>query len=405
MSRLLVLSDCYPKDLSHGRHLRVHHLCQELGRKHECFLVDFEGKGEAAPAGIFGGRISLPGIPQKAQRSLRRLFRRSNARYLEMSVPRWWRQTLQDCTRALERWDCSAVLSFAPPIAEVAAALPVFRVLDWPDSATLTYRRRLAVNGTGRTLPKRWLASLQARRQRGREAVLVNLFDLTVTIAEPDRRVLLEVAGVAPDRVRVVPNGVAESALQVGGSDSPRENSIIFWGNLDFPPNASAVRWFHHHVWRTYLGGRGLQWHIVGGKATADIKALASEPDITLHGFVDDLYSLACRQGLMINPMVEGSGLKNKVLEAFAMGLPVVSTAMGMEAIDAEDGRYCRIADNPEEFAAAVLDIFARPSRAQQIAAAARQLVHDRYTWAAAGAKLTALLEAAGNASVRASAA
>lgn len=372
---------------------------------HECFLLDFEGKGEGAPAGIFAGRASLPGIPDKAQRSLRRLFRMSNARYLEMSAPRWWRRTLQECNAALERWSCTAALSLAPPIAEVTAALPVFRVLDWPDSATLTYRRRRAVSGTGATFPLRWLASLQARRQRSREAVLINRFDLTMTIAEPDRRVLLEVAGVGPDRVRVVPNGVAADALQVATGSSPREHSLIFWGNLDFPPNASAVRWFHRAVWQPYLAGRGLEWHIVGARAAADIGALASEPGVTVHGFVEDLYGLARRQGLMINPMVEGSGLKNKVLEAFAIGLPVVSTSMGVDAIDAEDGRYCRVADEPAEFAAAILDLLARPAQAETLAVAARQLVHSRFTWAAAAQALAELLEGAGDRPKQASAA
>jgi glycosyltransferase involved in cell wall biosynthesis len=249
------------------------------------------------------------------------------------------------------------------------------------------------------------MAALQARRQREREAALVNCFDLTVTIAEPDRRVLLDVAGIAPERVRVVPNGVDENALCAGADSLPRGQSIIFWGNLDFPPNASAVRWFHRSVWQPHLAGRGLEWHIAGAGATADIKALRSEPGIILHGFVDDLYGLARRQGLMVNPMVEGSGLKNKVLESFAIGLPVVSTSMGMEAIDAEDGRYCRIADGPAEFAAAVLDLLSRPAHAEALSVAARQLVYSRYTWAVAGQALAELLGVAGDRRVQASAA
>jgi len=405
MSRYLVVSDCYPADLSHGRTLRVHHLCLELARKHECYLVDFEGKGEAAASGMFAGRISLPPVPAKSHRSLRRMFRMSNARYLELSSPKWWKQAVHDCQVAFDRWECSAALSFAPSIAEVTAALNGFRVLDWLDSATLTYRRRLAVSGTGRTLPERWIAGLQARRQRQREAALVNCFDLTVTIAEPDRRVLLDVAGIEPERVRVVPNGVDEKALCAGADRPPPGRSIIFWGNLDFPPNASAVRWFYRSVWQPHLVGRGLEWHIAGAGAAADIKALASEPGIILHGFVDDLYGLARQQGLMVNPMVEGSGLKNKVLESFAIGLPVVSTSMGMEAIDAEDGRYCRIADGPAEFAAAVLDLLSRPAHAEALSVAARQLVYSRYTWTVAGEALAEILGVAGDHRVQASAA
>jgi glycosyltransferase involved in cell wall biosynthesis len=401
MTRYLVLSDCYPADLSHGRHLRVHHLCQQLGTQHECFLVDFDGLGESARPGIFAGRVSLPPRPPKAQHSLWRLFRRSNARYIEISAPRWWEQSVRDCEAAISRWGCKAVLSFAPSIAEVSAALSIPRVLDWPDSATLTYRRRLAAGGTGTTVAQRWLAALQARRQRGREAELVNRFDLTLTIAEPDRRTLLEVARVSPDRIRVVPNGVTEEALDRAADDSRRERSIVFWGNLDFPPNSSAVRWFHRYVWSPHLANSGLTWHIVGANPNPDVLSLGSEARIQVHGFVEDLYGFARRQGVMVNPMVQGSGLKNKILEAFALRLPVVSTALGVEAFNAEDGRHCRIADTPEEFAAAVLDLFARPDYARSLAIEARNLVQSQFTWYAAGRTLAHSLESVGDRSSR----
>lgn len=405
MARYLVISDRYPDDLSHGRHLRVHHLCRELGRKHECFLVDFQGAGEDAPPGIFAGRLSLPDRPAREQRSLRRLFRVSNARYLEMSAPDWLHDATTAGQQIIERWGCRAVVSFAPPIAEVAAGLRAPRVLDWPDSSTLIWRRRLAAHGSELGLRRRWVEGLQAHRQRGRESALVKCFDLTITIAEPDRDVLLEVGGVAADRVRVVPNGVSEQALRTSPQPGMRENSVVFWGNLDFPPNASAVRWFHRQVWRPLLAGSGITWHIVGANAAPDIVAMGNEPGICVHGYVAELFTLARGQGVMINPMVEGSGLRNKVLEAFALGLPVVSTTLGADAFGIEDGRHCCIADAPTEFAFAVRDLLEQPARAQRIAINARELVHRRFTWPAAGKALVEALEYAYSDSSRARAA
>ena len=70
-------------------------------------------------------------------------------------------------------------------------------------------------------------------------------------------------------------------------------------------------------------------------------------PNVHFHGFVDDLFSLP-RKRRMVNPMIEGSGLKNKVLEALAIYLPVVSTHMGVEAINGKEGRHFLVADDPE---------------------------------------------------------
>jgi glycosyltransferase involved in cell wall biosynthesis len=132
---------------------------------------------------------------------------------------------------------------------------------------------------------------------------------------------------------------------------------------------------------------------------------MGNEPGIRVHGFVADLFALAHGQGVMINPMVEGSGLKNKVLEAFALGLPVVSTTLGADAFGIEDGRHCRIADAPVDFASAVRDLLEQPAHAQRIASNARELVHRRFTWPAAGKALLEALEYAAGGSLRARAA
>ena len=93
----------------------------------------------------------------------------------------------------------------------------------------------------------------------------------------------------------------------------------------------------------------------------------------------------------MINPMVEGSGLKNKVLEAFACRVPVVSTPLGIEAIDAMPGRHYVKADSPGDFAEAVTSLLADPAYASEIAEAARLLVESKYRWSAIGDQLDGL--------------
>ena len=95
----------------------------------------------------------------------------------------------------------------------------------------------------------------------------------------------------------------------------------------------------------------------------------------------------------MVNPMVEGSGLKNKVLEAFALGIPVVSTCLGVEGIDVEPGTHCAVSDSPKEFASAVLGFLDSEDEARRISQAARALVVDSYSWQRAGSMLLGVID------------
>ena len=102
----------------------------------------------------------------------------------------------------------------------------------------------------------------------------------------------------------------------------------------------------------------------------------------------------------MVNPMIEGSGLKNKVLEAFACRLPVISTTIGIEAIGAGCGQVSIVADEAEKFADGVIRVLDDRALGNEISTNARRLVEDNYTWETVGARLNELFTVAlGNAS------
>ena len=94
----------------------------------------------------------------------------------------------------------------------------------------------------------------------------------------------------------------------------------------------------------------------------------------------------------MINPMIEGSGLKNKVLEALAVNLPVVTTRMGVEAINGKEGRDFLVADDPEEFARHVESVLDDGSIRSALASAGRQLVESQYAWPTIAKQLDELI-------------
>jgi glycosyltransferase involved in cell wall biosynthesis len=130
---------------------------------------------------------------------------------------------------------------------------------------------------------------------------------------------------------------------------------------------------------------------IAGRDPAPSIAALANDPLVTVTGFVDDMRPWLARAGVMICPMVMGSGIKNKVLEALAMARPVVATTMGVEALDVTSGHELAIADTPEAFAAATVALLRDPASRRRMGVAGRELVLRQYTWDACAASYDAI--------------
>ena len=104
---------------------------------------------------------------------------------------------------------------------------------------------------------------------------------------------------------------------------------------------------------------------------------------ITVPGYVEDIEPLYQQAGVFIAPLRSGSGVRVKILEAMARGVPVVSTSIGADGLDVEDGVHLLIADSPTAFADAVGRILTDPALAAALAAAGRQRMLERYDWRA----------------------
>lgn len=394
MARTLILCGGYPDDLSSGADLRFQNLCKQLASRHECFFVGLgeipRGANPQQDIGVCDAAM-LPKFPTSGRSPLRHI-RLTNTHFLKRSSPGYLREMQQRISKLLEQWDVQVVVCLVPPAAEMLSHVELPRLLDYCDSRTLTFRRILENRGHELSLRERSGILTMYYRQRARERALVREFDVTTTISGADRDCLLEVSGVDADKVVVIPNGVSGAALATAPATGEAKRSVVFWGNLDFPPNWTAVEYFYRQVFLPYLAEQDVEFHLIGKGADDSIRAIAEHPNVHLHGFVDDLYAEIASHGAMVNPMVEGSGLKNKVLEAFACHLPVVSTTMGIEAVGAEAGTHHLVADDPEAFAAAVLRCLDDADLAASLTAAARQFVERHFEWDAIGDRLDRLV-------------
>ena len=395
MARLLILNNEYPADRTHGQHLRIHALCRELLRAHDCYFVSFSEQAAESSAHEdlpFTEEVYLS-RPEKKNRSLLRHIRLSSARFLEQSSPDYFQRTVAQLRKLASEWDVDVLVNFSTGFGEVGKEIDLPRVLDYVDSGTLYIERALAQRGREMGVRKRLLSKLQLIRQSARDRELLGMYDFVTTIAEPDRKRMLEVSGLPHDRVVVIPNGVAADFLQRPTAAIQRSRSLVFWGNLDFPPNWTAIRHFYRNIFVPFLAEKGIEWHIIGKGSDGRLNEVAAHPQVHMAGFQPDLVSYVADKGVMINPMTEGGGLKNKVLESFAMNTPIVSSSMGVEAIDGVEGEHYLVADTPEDFANCVLRLLDDKQLASAMTEAANRFVRESYTWQVVGRRFADVIQ------------
>jgi polysaccharide biosynthesis protein PslH len=189
--------------------------------------------------------------------------------------------------------------------------------------------------------------------------------------------------------VRLVPNGVDCAAYAEVAAGRPRASLadpvIVYVGALSWTPNVLAARFLAAEVLpavRKQFPRATLQ--VIGRSPTADALELQHQPGVTVLGSVPDVRPYLAAASVLAVPLEAGGGTRLKILEAFAAGLPVVSTAVGCEGIEAEHGRHLVVADRPD-FGPAICTLLADPAGAEAMASRARMLARSRYDWGVVG--------------------
>ncbi|MBI4759040.1 MAG: glycosyltransferase [Chloroflexi bacterium] len=245
-----------------------------------------------------------------------------------------------------------------------------------------------------RRYPLRWAGALysfiQWRKLRAYEAMVCRSFDKVIAVSEADRNALHRI--VPQVDIAVVPNGVdcALFSSQVPADAYPapesrikHEASLIFTGTMDFRPNIDAVTWFCQEVLPLIKKDIfHVHFYIVGKSPPPEVRRLGEDPAVTVTGYVDDVRPYMIHSRVYVVPLRMGSGTRLKVLQAMAMGIPVVSTTAGAEGIAARPGEDILIADDPTTFAQQVVSLLNDEERRKKMAARGRALMEASYDWA-----------------------
>ena len=176
------------------------------------------------------------------------------------------------------------------------------------------------------------------------------------------------------------------------GLAGPKQDAVLFLGNLTVGHNVDAVRYLVRSIWplvRRQLPSARL--HLVGRHGTK-VARLGREPGVRLEGFVADLRPLLTSCRLSVAPLRYGAGVQTKVIETMAAGLPAVVTPLVAEPVGAEPDREILVASSAEGIAAGIIRLLKSPEEAQRIGAAGRAQVRARFRWERAGERLAEFL-------------
>ncbi|HEY7124773.1 MAG TPA: glycosyltransferase [Ktedonobacterales bacterium] len=195
-------------------------------------------------------------------------------------------------------------------------------------------------------------------------------------------------------RIEVVPNGVDIEAFSRDAAQPETAQQVIFTGTMDYYPNTQAALYFAQHCWpRIRAQVPDATWQIIGRDPPPEVQRLAKLPGVTVTGWVPDMRQHLAGAAVAIAPLQIGGGTRLKILEALAMQRAVVSTSLGCEGLELEPGKHVLVADQPEAFAEAVIELLRRPELRQELGRNGRTLVEMAYSWERCGAALLEALE------------
>jgi glycosyltransferase involved in cell wall biosynthesis len=380
--RVLLLTQVLPYPPDSGPTVKTWNVVKYLTRHHEVTLASFVRGDQSAAVRILGNychTVHTVTIQRGLRRDMGSMLRSllTNQPFLMIRDDRAAMRQLVNRLAVTSGFDVvhADQLNMAPYATRIPHAR---KVLDAHNALWILYKR------LWQTMPPglyKWLLGRDWRLLRTYEGRLCRQFDAVLTVSREDCAALEEVMG-KPSAVSVIPIAIDPNEV-VPVPRQPGADRLLFIGTMYWPPNIDGVRWFLREVYPCIRAQRpDVTVDILGARPPRDIVAMAKDgTGINIAGYVADPTSYVQRAALLVVPLRAGGGMRVKILNALAQGLPVVSTRLGCEGIAAEAGRHLLIADTPEEFAQATLRLLADRPLADELGRNGRRLIQSTYDY------------------------
>lgn len=388
MARILWVMGWFPLPPDKGVRIRLSQLLDTLAPRHQLTLVvlaDPEAEIERYQGELAARCEALYIFP-------RREFQPTRWRAIRgflSSTPRWLIDVELPEVHALVRWLHAGrafdliIASQLPSALYVRTLNGVPKILDEVESGLFLDQVRLARSPLRRA--RRWLMWWKyARFLRD----LSRDFAVCTVVSEIEARIL---QGIAPRaRVAVIPNGI-DLRRYIGFEAPPELDTLIFTGAPTYWANRDALVFFAEAIWPEIHRHRPSARLWITGRLPEDVP-LPRPPGWIYTGYMEDIRPWIARAWAMVAPLRFGGGTRLKILEAMALGTPVVSTPKGAEGLVFRREGAVTIAEDPRDFARAVLDLLEDGDRRRQQGQIAREAVRD-YDWARIGERYLQLVE------------
>ncbi len=387
---VLFLSRWFPYPPDNGSKIRAFNLIRRLSLRHEVDLVSFASEmvteDRLAVMRRFCRRVDValyePFQPDRLRARLGFLSWRPRSVIDTHSV-----EVQRLVEEAGRRCSFDMVIASEIDMAPYALALPSTpRVLEELELTKIHDR----VIGERRLL-KKLRGGLTWWKLSRYTAALLRAFDGCTVVSEREQERVLQVSSRGCP-VLVVPNGVdvAGYAMDFG---PPEADALVYSGALTYSVNFDAVDFFLREVFPLIQAKRPtVKLSVTGKLEGVPIDRLPANDGLVLTGYLDDVRPTVARSWACVVPLRVGGGTRLKILEALALGTPVVSTSVGAEGLKVTPGVDILIADEPTEFADATLRLLEDPGLRAELAANGRRLVRERYDWDQIGEQLDRFL-------------
>lgn len=375
--KLLVVLSRVPYPLEKGDKLRAYHLVSRLAKRHEVYLFCLSDQKTAA-ADLEHLRAFCTHIEVVRLARWRILLRLATAAFsrLPYQVAYFHHTVAQRAIdRAIAQFEPDHVLCQLVRTTEyVRHRYELPKTLDYMDTLSKGMERRTET-GSWWTRP---LLKTETRRLIAYENLMLDLFDRHAIISAQDRDLLYH---PSRDQVAVIPNGVDTEYFRP--RDQEKRHDLLFTGNMNYPPNIDSVLYLVQRVLPLVREKRpGTSLLISGVDPTPRVRELARlDPLITVSGRVPDIRESYASATVFAAPMQIGTGLQNKLLEAMAMRIPCVTSALANNAVGALPDVSILIGSEPSDYATHILRLLVDASERERIAENGYRFVRDTFDW------------------------
>lgn len=383
--KILFLANRTPYPPYRGDKLKIYNLAKRLCKDHELYLVtfaqteeDFTYKPELEKIFKEVHLVSLP----KWKSAFNCLSAIWDSRPLQVLYFKSaeMESKLQE---VLSKYSFDAVhvqhLRMSPYLAD-SKSIP--RILDMPDAFSLYWERRK--NAESNALLKVF-KSLEYKRLLKNEHVMED-YDMSLVCSKEDQEYLQKEQNIS--NVKLLPNGVDLTTFKAGNHDYSHNHTLLFTGNMDYAPNVDAVQYFVADVLPIiHKKFPQTSFVIAGQRPVKKVTDLANDK-VKVTGFVEDIAATYNEASVVVAPLRFGAGTQNKVLEAMAMGVPVVCSNIGFKGLNIKDGEGAFMRTDAQSFADEVILLLSDAERRKQVGQQGIKVITDNFGWDAIAHRL-----------------